>query len=94
MAAHIVKHPKSDCWFLADGFRKYSLKTKAKREAEALLRQYRDGKFGLVPVPTVGKHFEAWIKTKVPPLVRHSLVRDYRQCFNRYILPSFGTCPW
>ncbi len=38
---------------------------------------------------TVGKFYGEWIKTKRPPLVRRSLERDYRLCFDHYILPQF-----
>jgi integrase len=38
---------------------------------------------------TVGEFYAEWIKTKRPPLVRASLERDYRLCFDFYILPPF-----
>ena len=44
---------------------------------------------------TIGAFFEEWIKTKRPPLVeRRSLERDYRQHFNRHILPQFKDMPF
>ena len=44
---------------------------------------------------TIGEFFEEWIKTKRPPLVeRRSLERDYRQHFNRHILPQFKDVPF
>ena len=42
---------------------------------------------------TVGKFYGEWIKTKRPPLVRRSLERDYRLCFDYYILPQFKEVP-
>jgi len=42
---------------------------------------------------TVGKFYGEWIKTKRPPLVRRSLERDYRLCFDHYILPQFKDMP-
>jgi|GEM_PF-2817347 len=53
MPAHL-KQNKYGVYYLVDGFLNKSLKTKTKREAEARLRQYRDGKFGLDSIPTVG----------------------------------------
>jgi integrase len=90
MPAHIIK--RSDCggtWYLVDGDLTKSLKTKTKRYAEAQLRQYQNGKYGLKPVPTVGEYYERWIEKKIEPLVRRSLIRDYRQHFLCYILPKF-----
>jgi hypothetical protein len=55
MPAHIVR--RSDCagtFYLVDGERVKSLKTKTRRYAEAMLRQYLDGMYGLLPVPTMG----------------------------------------
>ncbi len=40
-------------------------------------------------VQTAGTFYEGWILKKIPPLVRKSAERDYRQHFNRYILPKF-----
>ena len=39
---------------------------------------------------TIDEYFDQWIKKKVPPLVRKSAERDYRQHFSRYILPVLG----
>ena len=41
-------------------------------------------------IPTVREYYDRWIETKKPPLVRKSRERDYRQAFNKYILPFFG----
>jgi len=38
---------------------------------------------------TVGEYFRLWIESKKPPTVRAGLERDYREHFNRYILPQF-----
>jgi len=38
---------------------------------------------------TVGKFYREWIERKKPPVVRKGLERDYREQFNRYILPKF-----
>ena len=74
---------------MVDGFLNKSLKTKTKREAEARLKQYNEGKFNLKPVSTVESFYDGWIEKKVPPLVRHSQTRDYNQAFQAYILPRF-----
>jgi len=39
---------------------------------------------------TITKFFKEWIKRKKPPFVRRSLERDYKQAFNRNILPFMG----
>ncbi len=75
-------------FYLVDGALHKSLGTKVKRYAQALLDQYHAGKYGLGPKITVGEYYEKWIQTKTPPLVRASLVRDYRHHFMTYILPA------
>ena len=47
------------------------------------------GKYGLKSTPTVGEFYARWIETKVEPLYRRALVRDYRIQFSAYILPVF-----
>lgn len=89
MPAHIKQHSRSGYWYLHDGFYGKSLKTKNKTEAEARLKQYNRGKFGLKPIPTVGEYYKRWIETKVPPLVRPSAAKDYKYTFNKHILPRF-----
>jgi integrase len=88
MPAHL-KQNKFGVWYLVDGYLCKSLKTKTKREAGVRLKQYQQGKFGLIETPTVQQFYDQWIAMKVPPLVRHSQVRDYKQAFNCYILPRF-----
>lgn len=88
MPAHL-KQNSYGVWYLVDGFYNRSLRTKTKREASARLKQYNEGKFNLMPTPTVGEFYQGWIDKKVPPLVRHSQVRDYKQAFRAYILPRF-----
>ena len=39
---------------------------------------------------TVKDYYETWIEKKKPPFVRRSLERDYRQAFNKNILPFMG----
>jgi integrase len=39
---------------------------------------------------TIREFYDAWIEKKKPPFVRKSLERDYRQAFNRNILPFMG----
>lgn len=39
---------------------------------------------------TVKNYYDAWIEKKKPPFVRRSLERDYRQAFNKNILPFMG----
>jgi len=86
--AHL-KQNKFGVWYLVDGYLCKSLKTKVKREADLRLKQYQLGKFGMLETPTVQQFYDEWIARKVPPLVRHSQVRDYKQAFNCYILPRF-----
>jgi integrase len=88
MPAHL-KQNKFGVWYLVDGYLCKSLKTKTKREADVRLKQYQQGKFGLVQTPTVGKFYDEWIAMKIPPLVRESRAKDYRQAFNAHILPRF-----
>ena len=45
----------------------------------------------MTPIPTVRKFYDEWIAKKIPPLVRESQAKDYRQAFNAYILPRFQT---
>src|SRR6266498_770965 len=89
MPAHVKPHSKTGYYYLVDGFYSKSLKTKSKSEADARLRQYNRGKFGLTPMPTVGKYYETWIQMKTPPLVRASLEADYKITFKAHILPVF-----
>nr|NIO09430.1 tyrosine-type recombinase/integrase [Deltaproteobacteria bacterium] len=42
---------------------------------------------------TVGHYYQAWIERQRPPLVRPHLERDYREQFERYILPKFRRTP-
>ncbi len=39
---------------------------------------------------SIGEYYQAWIERKVPPLVRPSRARDYRNHFRTYILPSLA----
>ena len=90
MAAHLIR--RADCggtFYLVDGELTRSLKTKVKRYAEALLRQYTDGKYNLHAAPTVGAYYAIWIERKVEPLFRRSKIRDYKQAFKKHILPRF-----
>jgi integrase len=41
-------------------------------------------------IPTLREFYEQWIKTKIPPTVRQSLARDYRNHFRNYILDFLG----
>lgn len=38
---------------------------------------------------TIGGYYAEWILRKTPPVVRAGLERDYKDHFNRYILPKF-----
>jgi integrase len=67
-----------------------TLDTKSKRVANGLLRQYEDDKFRLGPAETIGRYYLKWIEKQVPPKVIKSCQRDYRQHFNKYILPALG----
>src|SRR5262245_35626738 len=59
MPAHLIwkddngKHG----YYLADGYLVKSLKTKSKAHAEALLKQYIQGKYNLNPCPTVKEFY-------------------------------------
>ncbi len=76
-------------WYLVDGSVTRSLHTNRKGLAQHQLEQYIKGKYGLFPTPTVGEFYDRWIGTKIEPLFRRSLIRAYRQHFNKYILPTF-----
>ena len=39
---------------------------------------------------TIGEYYGTWIERKLPPLVRPSRARDYRNHFRTYILPSLA----
>ena len=39
---------------------------------------------------TVGEFFKEWIPRKKPPFARRSLERDYKQAFNKNVLPFMG----
>ena len=39
---------------------------------------------------TVKNYYDAWIEKKKPPFVRRSLEGDYRQAFNKNIVPFMG----
>ena len=43
-----------------------------------------------LPDATISEYYEQWIKRQIPPLVRSAQERDYRQCFNTYILTELG----
>src|SRR5262245_52702908 len=89
MPAHL-KQNEYGYFYLFDGFHRQSLRTKSKREAEARLRQYCRGKFGLTPVPTVGRYYAQWITHQVPPLARKSAEKNYKITFKAHVLPKFG----
>ncbi len=76
-------------YYLVDGAKTRSLKTKKKGLAEYLLQEYIKGKYGLNPTPTVKVFFDSWIQKKIEPLFRRFQVRDYNQHFKTYILPKF-----
>lgn len=91
MPPHIKKRrDRSETFYLIDGRLIRSLKTRVRRLAEARLDQYIRGKFDLGPKETLRQYYERWIETKKEPLVRRSLVRDYRQHFGAYLLPELG----
>ena len=64
MPAHVKKHSLSGYYYLHDGYYGKSLKTKSKSEAEARLKPYNRGKFGLKPIPTVGEYYKQWIEPR------------------------------
>jgi integrase len=80
MPAHIIwkEDNGKNGYYLADGYRVRSLKTKSKAHALALLKQYNQGRLSLEPCPTVKEY------------VRPSRVRDHKQIFDRHIIPRFG----
>src|SRR5262245_6425955 len=85
MAAHLKRRGLR--WYVVDGNLRKSLKTEKKGLAEYRFRQYVEGKYRLKPTPTVAEFYQRWIETKIEPLYRRSLVRDYRIHFQAYILP-------
>jgi integrase len=87
LAPHLKR--RGSQWYVADGIHRKSLKTDKKGLAEYRFRQYVEGTYGMAPTPTVQEFYERWIETKVEPLYRRALVRDYRIHFNAYILPAF-----
>jgi len=90
LAAHIKQRKdRGFTWYLVDGPVIRSLHTTKKGLAQHQLEQYIKGKYGLAPTPTVGEFYERWIKTKIEPLFRRSLIRAYHHHFNRRILPAF-----
>jgi len=92
MPPHIIKRKdRSSTWYLVDGQVNRSLKTKNRGVAEYLLRDYYRGKYGMnQAVVTVRQFYDRWIETKREPMVRRSLVQDYKQHFSKHILPAFG----
>jgi integrase len=91
MPAHLIKRKdRGDIYYLVDGQKCESLKTKKKAIAEELLKRYIQGKYGLKPSLTVNEFYKSWIETKVEPLVRRSWIRDVSLHMNKYILPEFG----
>jgi len=86
--AHIKPRlDRGGTFYLIDGRINKSLRTKRKGFAKSLLEKYVKGKLGLGNSQTIGGYYEAWIETKVEPLVRKSCRRDYLQHFDCYILP-------
>jgi len=90
LAAHIKQRKdRRSIWYLIDGPVTRSLHTTKKGLAQHQLEQYMKGKYRLIPTPTVEEFYERWIRTKIEPLFRRSLIKAYRQHFNKYILPAF-----
>lgn len=90
MTAHIKQRKdRGSTWYLVDGSRIRSLKTKKKGLAQHRLEQYIRREFGLNPTPTVKEFYDAWIEKKVEPVFRRGLIRDYKQHFRSHILPRF-----
>jgi len=88
---HIKKRQdRKGVYYLVDGRLIRSLGTTVKRFAEHRLDQYIKGKFGFGRGITVKEYFDSWIERKIEPMVRRSAVRDYRQHFNAYVLPTLG----
>ncbi len=42
---------------------------------------------------TIGQYYQAWAARRVPPIVRPSRARDYRNHFRTYIVPFLGDLP-
>lgn len=81
---------RGSVWYLYDAQKKISLKTTTKGYAKQLLDKYHRGQLGLNDSPTVKEYYETWIQTKSEPLVRRATIRDYRQHFTCYVLPSLS----
>ena len=92
MPAHLWKR-KNGIYYLVEGENAHSLKTRVYRHADALLRQYNEKKFNMVPLPTVAVYFDPWIERQIPPLVRRRTACEYRNHFKTYLLPRVGDVP-
>jgi len=86
MPAHLRK--RGAYWYIIDGPYMKSCKTTRRGYAEAELRRYNEGHYGVGRVPTVEERYEVWIK-EVESTARRSRIRDYKQAFAAYILPRF-----
>lgn len=89
MPPHLKR--RGSIWCLIDGDLRKSLNTGKKGVGEYLLEQYIKGKYGMSPTPTVQEFYDLWIETKVEPLFRRALIRDYQTHFKSYILPALKT---
>src|SRR5262245_58180029 len=87
MPAHL-KQNHYGYYYIFDGHHRRSLRTKVERQAKVRLKQYNEGKFGLTPVPTIGRYYDVWITRQAAPLVRRSAEKNYKITFKAYILPK------
>jgi integrase len=44
-------------------------------------------------LPTISQYYQSWVARRVPPIVRPSRARDYRNHFRTYILPYISDVP-
>jgi integrase len=90
---HIVRRgSKTEGYFyLRDGSTYRSLNTNVRREAEAMLEQYRKKKFFVEGDLTLGEYVEnTWLPRKISdPTLRRALKICYRQHWNCYVGSEF-----
>jgi integrase len=60
------------------------------KHAPSIERRSPSATPSIVRRETIGEYYGTWIERKQPPLVRTSRVRDYRNHFRTYILPSMA----
>lgn len=96
MSAHLRKRAGSLSWYIIDGEYRKSTRTAKRGLAEARLKQYLAGKFGVeerAPI-TLGEYYEGWIERMREPIVRRGWIWGTRSVFKCHILPELRTLPF